>query len=165
MSVAIYAGIFICKIIEDALSTLRIIVVANGKKVAGAILQFIIALIWVVVTGTVITNIQEDPWKILFFALGSLVGSYIGSYIEEKIALGTNVFMVEVEEGVVSQLIKKIKKQKFKVNSVKGSKEGKVLLMITSPRKKTNDVTKIIRSFDEEAVIISEKVKVVSPHI
>lgn len=165
MNIAIYVGIFICKIIEDALSTLRIIVVANGKKVVGAILQFIIALIWVVVTGTVITNIQEDPWKILFFALGSLVGSYIGSYIEEKIALGTNVFMVEVDDDVALKLIKEIKKFKFKVNSVKGSKDGKELLMITSPRKKTNDVINIIRSFDDKAVITSEKVKVVSPHI
>ncbi len=165
MNIAIYAGIFICKIIEDALSTLRIIVVANGKKTVGAVLQFIIALIWVIVTGTVIINVQEDPWKILFFALGSLAGSYIGSYIEEKIALGTNVFMVETDEAIAKELIKKIKRSKLKVNSVKGSKEGKSLLMITSPRKKTNEVIEIIRSLDEKAIIISEKVKVVSPHI
>ena len=163
MNIVIYAGIFICKIIEDSLSTLRIIVVSNGKKVMGAILQFIIALIWVVVTGTVITNVQEDPWKILFFALGSLFGSYIGSYIEEKIALGNNVLMVEIDVNASKELIHELKRKKFKVNSVKSNKEGKALLMIACSRKKANDVTKIIRTFDDEVTILTEKVKIGNP--
>ena len=72
-------------IIEEALKTLRIIVIANGKKILGAILQFFVALIWIIVTGNVIMNIKNDPIKIFFYALGSLIGSYIGSFIEEKI--------------------------------------------------------------------------------
>ena len=76
-----YSAIFIAKVIENALSTLRLIVVAKGKKVLGAILQFIIAFVWVITTGIVVTNVKDDPLKIVFFALGSLIGSYIGSVI------------------------------------------------------------------------------------
>lgn len=164
MNILIYAGIFICKIIEDTLSTLRIIVVSNGKKVLGAILQFIIALLWVIITGTVITNLQEDPWKVLFFALGALVGSYFGSYIEEKIALGTNALMVEVDSRVSSNLIKALKKEKISINRVKANTEGKEMLMITVSRKKANNIIKVIRSFDKNATIITEKVKIIAPH-
>lgn len=163
MNILIYTGIFIFKIIEDALGTLRIIVVSNGKKVLGAILQFVIALIWVIVTGTVITNVHEDPWKILFFALGSLVGSYFGSALEEKIALGNIVLMVEVDEKIAKILINRLKKSRFKVNGVMESKNDKVLLMVSAPRKKADKVTEIIRSFDAKAEILTEKVKVVSP--
>lgn len=165
MNLLIYAGIFIFKIIEDALGTLRIIVVSNGKKILGAILQFIIALIWVIVTGTVITNVHEDPWKILFFALGSLVGSYFGSALEEKIALGNIILMVEVNSNIVEILINRLKKSHFKINGIMDSKDNKVLLIVSSPRKKADKVIEIIRSFDEKAIILSEKVKVFSPNL
>lgn len=81
----IYIIILVLKILENTLSTLRIIVIAEGKKRLGALLNFLIAIVWVFVTGSVITNVNEDPIKILFFALGSLIGSYIGSTLEEKI--------------------------------------------------------------------------------
>lgn len=80
----IYIAIFFSKILENALSTLRLIVVSNGKKKLGALLQGIIALIWIFVTGVVIININKDIFKIIFFCLGSLVGSYLGSILEEK---------------------------------------------------------------------------------
>ena len=51
----VYLSIFIFKIIEDALATLRLIVVSNGKKVFGAILQFIVTLIWIILTGNSFT--------------------------------------------------------------------------------------------------------------
>ena len=85
----IYFVIFTSKIIENAVSTLRIIVVANGKKKIGAILQGVVGLTWIIVTGLVIVDINKDVFKVIAFALGSMVGSYLGSIIEEKIALGT----------------------------------------------------------------------------
>ena len=90
-NILIYILIFLSKIIENALATLRLIVVANGKKVLGAILQLCISLVWILVTGIVINNLTKDILKIVFFALGSLVGSYLGSFIEEKMALGYNL--------------------------------------------------------------------------
>lgn len=163
MNLVIYIAIFIFILLEEALRTLRIIVVSNGKKLLGAILQFFIALIWIIVTGTVIMDIKGDPLKIFFYSLGSLVGSYIGSLIEEKIAWGTNVIMVEINNELVNLLIKKLKPLKYKINTLKSSKENHELLMITVPRKKTNDVISIIRNYDKKADIISEKVKTSNP--
>ena len=81
MKILIYILIFIFKIIENTLSTLRIIVVANGKKLLGAILQGIVSIVWVISTSLVVINIQKDPLKIISFTLGALIGSYIGSII------------------------------------------------------------------------------------
>ena len=52
MNILVYLAIFGFKIIEDALATLRLIVVSNGKKKLGAILQFVVTLIWIILTGT-----------------------------------------------------------------------------------------------------------------
>ena len=80
----IYIIIFISKIIENTLSTLRIILISKGKKKIGAILQGMVALSWIFATSIVIIDINKDMYKIVFFILGSIIGSYLGSSIEEK---------------------------------------------------------------------------------
>lgn len=80
----IYIVILVSKILENTLSTLRIIMVANRRKIIGSILQGIIATLWVLTAGMVLIDIQNDVLKIVFFILGSIIGSYLGSSIEER---------------------------------------------------------------------------------
>lgn len=84
MKIITYILIFLFKVIENTLSTLRIIAISNRKKLLGAILQGVVSIVWVISTSLVVINIQKDPLKILAFTLGALVGSYTGSIIEEK---------------------------------------------------------------------------------
>jgi len=161
MKILIYIGILIFKIIENALATLRIIVIANGKKKLGAFLQFVIALIWVFVTGTVIYKVNEDPLKILFFALGSLLGSYLGSVLEEKIAMGNNVLMVVVKNEIAKKIEAQLNNKDW-INSLELSTSNETLLMIAIPRKMKIKVIKIIKKLDKNAIILSEKVQVIN---
>ena len=80
----IYLAILITKIIENTLSTVRIIMIAKQKKIIGSLLNGIIAFVWILSTGLVLRNIREDPYKIIFFCAGSIIGSYLGSFIEER---------------------------------------------------------------------------------
>ncbi len=80
----VYIIIFISKIIENTLSTLRIILISKGKKKIGALLQGLVALSWILTTSIVIIDINKDIYKIIFFILGSSTGSYLGSTIEER---------------------------------------------------------------------------------
>ena len=161
MNILIYIAIFVFKIIEDALATLRLIVVSNGKKKLGAILQFVVTLIWIILTGTVLMGLQKDIFKAITFAFGALFGSYLGSVLEEKMALGTNVFMVEVNNDKANNLIKVLKNENFRISKIKSGNDGKIILMITGARKQTNKVVSIIQKVDNKAIILSEKVKIV----
>lgn len=161
MNILIYIAIFVFKIIEDALATLRLIVVSNGKKKLGAILQFVVTLIWIILTGTVLMGLQKDVFKAIAFAFGALFGSYLGSVLEEKMALGTNVFMVEVNNDKANNLIKVLKNENFRISKIKSGNDGKIILMITGARKQTNKVVSIIQKVDNKAIILSEKVKIV----
>ncbi|MDD2181283.1 MAG: DUF5698 domain-containing protein [Bacilli bacterium] len=164
MNIGLYAIIFISKVIENSLGTLRLIVVANGKKGLGAFLQFIIAIVWVVVTGAVVTNITEDPLKIVFFALGSFVGSYAGSFIEEKMALGSNMLMAIVDEDYGKAVIKELRNNDFAVTVLQGEgkDKGRNILMIMVSRKKRHEVVHIINSIDNSSMIIAESAKTIS---
>ena len=141
----VYLFIFICKILENSIATLRLIIVSNGKKIEGAILNFILSFIWIISTSLVVLN--NNIYKILIFAIGSLIGSYVGSILEEKIALGNNMLFV---------VSKKYKKLKDIENTYLINKD---ILMIMVKRKKRKEIIDRILTIDDKAIIISESAK------
>jgi len=155
INLLVYIFIFIAKILENAIATFRLIVVANGKKLLGAILNLVIAIIWVISTGLVVTNITNDPVKILFFALGSFIGSYVGSFIESKAALGSNMLLVITKK---TEFIKKELDNKEIPNYILNSADNDIIIIMTL-RKKRKVLLNLIRNIDEEAIIISEVAK------
>lgn len=150
MEILIYIFIFTAKIIENAIATLRLILVSNGKKTLGAILNLIISIIWIISTGLVVVNFQ-NPYKIIVFALGSFLGSYIGSLIEEKIAIGSNMLYI------ITNNSEKIKKELENLNYtsyILNSDTNILLLMIK--RKNKKQILNIIKNIDNKSIIISE---------
>ena len=150
MIILIY--IFLSKIIENAIATLRLIVVSNGKKMLGAILNLIISVIWIISTSLVVVN--NDIFKILVFALGSFLGSLIGSIMEEKIAIGSNMLFT-ITSIDKTELIKN-ELNNLKYNTYILNSDDKNILMIMVLRKNRKQVLDIIRNIDDEAIIISE---------
>lgn len=158
MNILIYLLIFTFKVIENTLSTLRIIVVSNGKKLLGAILQGIVSIVWVISTSLVVINIQKDPFKIISFTLGALIGSYIGSIIEEKIALGTNMITTIINKNLTKKITYALKKQKHEAIIINGKNiyEQKDILIIITKRKQNQNIIKLIKNIDNSATIIIE---------
>lgn len=158
MNYIIYTIIFLSKTIELALGTLRLIVVANGKKLLGAILQGIAALVWVFAVGLVVVDVTSDPWKIVAFAVGSAFGSYLGSFLEEKMALGSNMLMAIIDKQLEYAATVAIRNQGYAVTVVngQGKEKERSILMIMVARKKRSEIVNIIKNIDCEAMIISE---------
>lgn len=157
MNYFIYFLIFFSKVLENAIGTLRLIVVSNGRKWLGAILQLIISLIWIFSTSIVLTNINEDYFKIIVFILGCAVGSLVGSIMEEKLAMGSNlVFVITNNESKC--MIKSLRKCGFAVTHFKGNGkyDAKEILIILVKRKLRKSVFSIVKKCDEKAMIIIE---------
>ena len=154
----IYFLIFLSKVIENALATLRLIVVANGKKLLGSLLQLAVAVVWVLVTGVVVTGISKDPLKVIFFGLGSFVGSYVGSLIEEKMALGSNMVMAITESSNGEKIAKKVRDSGYAVTEMEGNGKEKQrsILMIVVPRKQRPKLVRLIKKLDHNCMIIAE---------
>ena len=155
MNIILYFIIFISKTIELALGTLRIIVIANGRKIFGAILQGVIAIVWMCITGVVIVNITKDPFKILAFALGSAFGSYVGSMIEEKMAIGSNMLIIVIKKELEEKIISIIKDNGYKVTNVEGCDKEKSILVVILTRKDRKRIVNLIRNEDKDATIIA----------
>lgn len=151
-SMIIYIFIFLAKIIENAIATLRLIVVSNGKKMLGAVLNLIIAIIWIISTSLVV--VDNNIYKIIVFALGSFLGSYIGSVMEEKIALGSNMLFTITnidKTNLIKEKLDSLNYTSYILNS-----NDKNILIIMVLRKNRKQVLDIIRQIDNNAIIISE---------
>ncbi len=146
----IYIIIFLLKILENTLGTLRLIIVSNGKKIEGATLNFMLAIVWVISTSMVV--VDNNIYKILVFAFGSLIGSYIGSILEEKIALGNNMlFIVSKKNNLIKEKLKDLDYDNYSITDD--------ILMIMTPRKKRKEVIDLILKIDKQVKIISETAK------
>ena len=146
----IYIIIFLLKILENTLGTLRLIIVSNGKKIEGATLNFMLAIVWVISTSMVV--VDNNIYKILVFAFGSLIGSYIGSILEEKIALGNNMlFIVSKKNNLIKEKLKNLDYDNYSITDD--------ILMIMTPRKKRKEVIDLILKIDKQVKIISETAK------
>lgn len=142
---------------ELALGTLRMIVVANGKKWLGSILQLAHAMVWITATGVVIVGIQEDFMKIVVFALGSFLGSYVGSWLEEKLAMGSNMLLCITDVGN-DNMLNELRDHGFAVTVLKGNgmESEKEIYLIVTPRKKRKYIVSILEKHDSSCMIIAE---------
>lgn len=154
MNIILYFIIFISKTIELALGTLRIIVIANGRKIFGAILQGIIAIVWMCITGVVIVNITKDPFKIVAFALGSAFGSYVGSLIEEKMAIGSNMIIVITRKELEEKITSIINNNGYNVTNFEGCDKKKAILVVVLTRRDRKNIVNLIRKEDKNVNII-----------
>ena len=142
----IYFIIFFAKLLENALITLRIIVIANNKKILGAFLTFVISIIWILSISYIVLDFK-DYLKLLFFALGSGIGSYFGNTIEEKLALGSIIITFKVKDKDYLLLKNSFKNK----NIIKTQKYYK--FEIICERKNKNKIIRKIKNVDENIKI------------
>lgn len=157
MNIILYIVIFASKILENALSTLRVIFVADGQKMLGAILNTVCSIIWVFTAGIVIVDINKDIIKVIAFCLGSGIGSYVGNYIENKLALGTNLLMCIINKDELS-MVDELRDSGYGITTIPGygKDSEKYILFIFTTRKMRKKLVEDIKRLSDGCVIISE---------
>lgn len=154
--------IFIARILDVSLGTLRIMFVSKGMRGKATILGFIEVLIWIVIVAQIFQNL--DNWlNYVAFAGGFATGTFIGMYIEERMKMGTQIFRIIVGEES-EQLAEKLKEAHFRVTEIDGTgKYGPVKILFTvAKRKRWNDLAEIVNQYAPNAFYSVEDVKHVS---
>lgn len=156
----LYLSILLLKVVENTLATLRLIIVANGKKKLGSVLQGLVTISWIYSAKFTIVNLDKDLLKIFFFVVGSIIGSYLGSRLEERIALGSNSLMCIVNTKYESNIIKNL--NNYKITRLSCMDKDYSILLIVTKRKFINNICKIIKGIDSNCIIIVEKAKFIT---
>ncbi|MFA5468633.1 MAG: DUF5698 domain-containing protein [Sphaerochaetaceae bacterium] len=157
LGIGIYFVIFFGKILEVTVSTLRMVLINRGERVKGTIIAFFDILLWLIITGTVLQGYQEDPLRIVVFALAFSVGNYMGSWFEDKLAFGLSSIQVIVPESEESKALADIlREENFGVTVVKGSGRygQRDILLLHLKRKRITEAASIINETLPGAVIV-----------
>jgi uncharacterized protein YebE (UPF0316 family) len=88
------AFIFLARICDVSLGTVRTIVTVQGRSVVAFFLAIFEILIWITVISTVVQKVGSQPVLALFYALGFATGNMVGIAVEGKIALGFMILRV-----------------------------------------------------------------------
>lgn len=105
--------IFCARICDVTLDTLRIIFVSKGNKRVASLLGFFGVLIWIVVMGQIMQNIN-NPACYIGYAGGFAMGNFIGISIEKKLAMGLLVIRI-FTNAKADALVRSLKEAGFGV--------------------------------------------------
>jgi uncharacterized protein YebE (UPF0316 family) len=100
-------GIFLLRIGDQSIGTLRTIAVVRGYAVLAVFMGFFEVFIWINVVGQVIQNLHE--WYLtVSYAAGFAAGQAVGMWVEAKLALGNQMVRVisDREKNLAQQLWK-----------------------------------------------------------
>lgn len=120
----VYLIIFLAKIVEVTLATLRIVFISKGQRNIGSFVAIFEITIWSILAGTVVVGITEDPYKMVAYVAGFAIGCYFGSWLEERIALGTTNLNIVASDDVSFKIVEVLKENGvgFTVLDAKGQK-------------------------------------------
>jgi uncharacterized protein YebE (UPF0316 family) len=152
--------IFLSRVCDVSIGTIRIIFVSRGKKNLAPLLGFFEVFIWMVAMGQIMKNLDNILYYISY-AGGFAVGNYIGILIEEKLAIGLLSIRVFVPHNCLDTLKEKLIEENFGFTLIKGfGAKGEVdILFIIFKRKDINKILDIVNSQDIKLFYSIEEMK------
>ncbi|MFO7879305.1 MAG: DUF2179 domain-containing protein [Bacteroidota bacterium] len=157
--ILIPAFIFVARILDVSIGTLRLILMGRGYKKIAPILGFIEILIWVIAISKIMENLNN--WmNYIFYAAGFSAGTYIGMYIEEKLAIGKVGVRIITRRGA-EKLIKSIGANGFGVTYIeaRGNKEDVHVIFTTCKRKRLNELLALVHDYNPNAFYTIEDIR------
>lgn len=145
--------IFVLRLIDVALGTIRAIMVIRGMRNWATLTGFVEVTVWVVAISQVISN-MDSIWKVLAYSGGFAAGTLTGMWLEEHLALGdVAVYVVSPDKGV--ELAAKVRKAMYGATELPAyGHAGPVsMLSVVTPRKRLNRLLRLIEEIDAGAFI------------
>jgi uncharacterized protein YebE (UPF0316 family) len=154
--------IFLARICDVSIGTLRIIFVSKGKKNIAPFLGFFEVLIWIIAISKIMQNL-DNYINYVAYAAGFATGNFVGMIIEEKLAMGIQMIRVFANERG-RDLVQILNSNGFGATSVEahGAKERVHLVYSIVHRHELEKVLELINEFNPKAFFTIEDVKSVN---
>jgi uncharacterized protein YebE (UPF0316 family) len=160
---AIFAGawgplvIFLLRIVDVSLATLRMLMVMRGKKFAAPLIGFFEVLVWILAVGNAI-RFLTSPLHLLGYATGFAAGTSVGLWLEERMAFGMSTVRIMSRHGGV-ELAEALRDHGFGVTEFAGhGREGRVeVVYVALQRRDLPTVFREVGIWDPAAFVTVEE--------
>ena len=151
--------IFIARMFDVTLATLRNIFISKGFRHIVPFIGFVEVLIWLVAITQTMKNLNNVACY-LAWAGGFSMGTYVGMRIEEKIALGSQVIRIITNQDC-EDLIDALRKANHGVTVVpaEGAKGPVKMIFTIMKRKNVSSVVDMIRTHNPTAFYSVEDIR------
>lgn len=151
--------IFLARMIDVTLGTVRTMFIVKGSRVVASIIAFIEVLIWFYASKSIFSGEFNNVMLIMFYALGYGVGTFIGTLINDFFIDG--IFNIQVISSNMSDRdVRFIKFNRFGVTELESVDKKKVLLLEVE-KKRYRECISLLRKLDNKAFIIVNDSKLV----
>jgi uncharacterized protein YebE (UPF0316 family) len=157
--------IFLARICDVSIGTMRIIFVSKGKKYIAPVLGFFEVLIWITAISKIMQNL-DNYVNYIAYAAGFATGNYVGMIIEEKLAMGFQMIRVFTHQDGPG-LVQSLNGNGFGATTVEahGAKEKVHIIYTIVQRTELGHVLGIIDEFNPKAFYTIEDVRTVNEGI
>ncbi|MFZ5922353.1 MAG: DUF2179 domain-containing protein [Chloroflexota bacterium] len=138
--------IFIARIIDVSLGTMRIIFTSRGLRKLAPLLGFIEVFIWIIATSQLVKHAQNVA-AYLGYAAGFAAGNYVGMYLENRLAIGTVTLRAIIRRDP-AELIQRLHDSGFGITTVDGQgSTGEVKIVYSTIKRR--DLPAVMAIFHE----------------
>nr|WP_321410587.1 DUF2179 domain-containing protein [uncultured Carboxylicivirga sp.] len=157
--VAIPLLIFMARVADVTIGTIRIVFVSKGMKLWAPVLGFFEILIWLMAMSKIFENL--DNWLyFVAYAGGFAMGNFVGLKIEERLALGyINIRIITQKSG--SELMDKLTSAGYGITymDAEGSRGPVHVIYCVAKRKEIVKITDIIKQYNPKAFFTLEDIR------
>jgi len=157
--------IFLARIADVSLATIRIIFVSKGLKYSAPIVGFFEVIIWLMAIRVIMQNLNN--WACYFaYGAGFAMGTFIGLRIEKRLAIGSAILRIITQKDA-TELINHLRSQGYGVTvaDAQGSTGVVHVIFTIIKRHYLENVVEIIHRFNPKAFYTVEDIRGVSEGI
>ncbi len=151
--------IFIARILDQSIGTLRLIFISKGFKYLAPLVGFFESIIWLLAVSQIIQHLDNFACYIAYGG-GFATGNYVGMLLEEKISIG-KVLVRIVPKKDTSLLVDAMKEKRYGLTLMEATgSQGPVNVIISIiNRKDLFDLVGLINHFNPNAFYTIEDVR------
>jgi uncharacterized protein YebE (UPF0316 family) len=154
--------IFLARIIDVTIGTVRTVLTVKGRTLLPVILAFFEVFIWFWVAREALNTSINSLAIPFFYSLGYASGTFLGTVLCNNFLKG--FIGIQIITNSNNEMVDKLRKAGFGVSVCglkKNIKEKKDMLFIQIKREKLSDVTCIVRKIDKNAFVTISETKYV----
>ena len=153
--------IFLARIVDVSLGTIRTIMTIKRKTLIASIIAFVEVFIWFVIAKEALNIPINTIWIPFAYSLGYASGTFIGSFISNNIVNDEIILQIIIDKNNI--FINNIRKKGYRVSIIelKNSYDykSKELLLIQTKRRKLNELIKYITNNTDHSFMLVNEVK------
>lgn len=157
--------IFLARVCDQTIGTVRIIFVARGYRRLAPVLGFFEVIIWLLAIRQIMQNLNNAACYVAYGA-GFAAGNYAGLLLDDWLAMGLVTLRV-ISKGPVGPLINRLRAANFGVTTVdaQGATGHVQLCFVVLPRSEMPGVLGLVREMAPHSFCSVEEVKYASEGI